>query len=645
MAGRALITGITGQDGSYLAELLLDKGYEVHGMVRRASTEKFERIDHIKDRITLHQGDLLDQRSLVDTLRAARPDEIYNLAAMSFVAVSWIQPTLTAEFTGVGVTRILEAMREVCPEARFYQASSSEMFGKVREVPQTEDTPFYPRSPYGVAKAYGHFITVNYRESYDLHATSGILFNHECVASSTPVCVREDGIVAIKTVDELVPLLRKGPSVQQWEPEGLLEVWDGEDWTPITGITATRLRQRDPDHRLLCTEARGGVITTTAHHNLLDDEFNEVAARDVEVGDKLATCTEIPWLQNWTAIAPELAELLGLLAADGYVHEHGSKIQFTNNDPVLRARVAELWNRCFLGSTAAIEDPDVSLDAERTGLGRWLREQLYTRGGDKQVPPLVLNAGADQREAFTNGFGALTDTNSPVLALGMVWLYALNGQQSSVYVERRDGKTCYQLNLASPVRVGAKGRHLREDPAEVRRITEIAHPPEGDFVFDLATESGRFCAGVGRLIVHNSPRRGLEFVTRKITWHAAAIKHGLRDEIRLGNLDAKRDWGYAKDYVVAMWLMLQQDLPEDFVIATNEEHTVRECVEIAWDEAGLGGWEEHVKLDPQFLRPAEVDHLIGDYGKAERVLGWKPETSFEQLIRLMTRSDLELLQR
>jgi GDPmannose 4,6-dehydratase len=237
------------------------------------------------------------------------------------VAVSWIQPTLTAEFTGVGVTRILEAMREASPEARFYQASSSEMFGKVRQVPQNEDTPFYPRSPYGVAKAYGHFITVNYRESYNLHATSGILFNHE------------------------------------------------------------------------------------------------------------------------------------------------------------------------------------------------------------------------------------------------------------------------------------------------------------------------------------SERRGLEFVTRKITWHAAAIKHGLRDEIALGNLDAKRDWGYAKDYVVAMWLMLQQDLAEDFVIATNEEHTVRECVEIAWDEAGLGDWQEHVRLDAQFLRPAEVDHLIGDYGKAERVLGWKPETSFEELIRLMTRADLELLAR
>ncbi|MCW3001160.1 MAG: gmd [Conexibacter sp.] len=318
---RALITGITGQDGSYLAELLLHKGYEVHGMVRRASTEKFDRIEHLRDRITLHQGDLLDHRSLTDALRHSAPDELYNLAAMSFVAVSWIQPTLTAEFTGVGVTRVLEAMREVCPEARFYQASSSEMFGKVREVPQNESTPFYPRSPYGVAKAYGHFITVNYRESYNLHATSGILFNHE------------------------------------------------------------------------------------------------------------------------------------------------------------------------------------------------------------------------------------------------------------------------------------------------------------------------------------SPRRGLEFVTRKITWHAAAIRHGLRDHMSLGNLDAERDWGYAKDFVQAMWLMLQQDRADDYVIATGRTHTVRECVQIALDEAGLDGddVDRYVRIDPQFLRPAEVDRLIGDPSKAKLDLGWEPRTTFEELIRLMTRADLELL--
>jgi GDPmannose 4,6-dehydratase len=317
---RALITGITGQDGSYLAELLLDKGYEVHGMVRRSSTETFQRLEGFRDRITLHTGDLLDQRSLVDVMRECEPEEIYNLAAMSFVAASWSQPVLTAEFTATGVTRMLEAMRETAPESRFYQASSSEMFGKVLEVPQTESTPFYPRSPYGVAKAYAHFITVNYRESYDLFAASGILFNHE------------------------------------------------------------------------------------------------------------------------------------------------------------------------------------------------------------------------------------------------------------------------------------------------------------------------------------SERRGLEFVTRKVTHGAAAIKLGLADELALGNLDAERDWGYAKDYVEAMWLMLQQDEPDDFVIATGEAHSVRELVEVAFGHLGLDP-EGYVRIDPRYLRPAEVEHLIGDASKARDKLGWKPHTSFEEMVRLMVDSDLELLER
>ncbi len=317
---RALITGITGQDGSYLAEFLLDQGYEVHGMVRRSSTERFDRLEHVRDRLTLHQGDLLDQRSLVDTLRASRPDEIYNLAAMSYVAASWVQPTLTAEFTGTGVTRLLEAMREACPEARFYQASSSEMFGKVRQVPQTEQTPFYPRSPYGVAKAYGHFITVNYRESYGLHTTSGILFNHE------------------------------------------------------------------------------------------------------------------------------------------------------------------------------------------------------------------------------------------------------------------------------------------------------------------------------------SPRRGLEFVTRKISWHAAAIKLGHEAKLRLGNLDAERDWGFAGDYVRAMWMMLQLDDPTDFVIATGIAHSVRECLQIAFDHAEVP-IDDHVVIDPALMRPAEVEHLVGDPSKARQILGWEPHIDFEQLMRMMVDADLALLKR
>jgi GDPmannose 4,6-dehydratase len=318
MMKTALITGITGQDGSYLAELLLNKGYRVCGMVRRASTENFQRIEHIRDQVDLFQADLLDQTSIMTLLDQVQPNEVYNLAAMSFVPTSWRQPVLTAEFTAVGVTRMLDAIRQVCPSARFYQASSSEMFGKVQETPQKETTPFYPRSPYGVAKVYGHYISVNYRESYNLFACSGILFNHE------------------------------------------------------------------------------------------------------------------------------------------------------------------------------------------------------------------------------------------------------------------------------------------------------------------------------------SPRRGLEFVTRKITDAVARIKLGMAKELRLGNLQAKRDWGFAGDYVRAMWLMLQQDQADDYVVGTGTTHRVEEFVQIAFDHVGLD-WRKHVIVDPAFYRPAEVDLLLGDATKAFKVLGWKPEVSFPQLVTMMVDSDLAAL--
>jgi GDPmannose 4,6-dehydratase len=657
----ALITGITGQDGSYLAELLLEKGYEVHGMVRRSSTETFQRLEQIRDQIVLHTGDLLDQRSLVDVLRECEPEEIYNLAAMSFVAASWSQPVLTAEFTATGVTRMLEAMREVTPGARFYQASSSEMFGMVREVPQTEATPFYPRSPYGVAKCYGHFITVNYRESYDLFACSGILFNHECLSAQVPLMVRENGTQSVKTPADLVALRGKGPSVQTFEPDGLLEVWSGEDWTPVKAITATRRRETDPDHRLLSIESRAGVVEATAHHHMLDADFDDLRADALEEGDRLALAEEMPEPPVWTVLTDEMAELLGLLAADGWVDRAGKSASFTNNEQLLRGRVAQLWARCFTGTSFEWEgrsgfDPDatvgkVSLNGAR-GARTWLREQLYTKTGHKQVPPLVLNADTAIWEAFLKGYyagdglkkgkGMSVKTNSPVLAQGLCWMYHWLDQPASVYVEQRAGKAYYTLNLASAVRVGAKGAHLRKDPAEVRRIREPVQ--DSEWVFDIETESGVLCAGVGRVIVHNSERRGLEFVTRKVTHGAAAIKLGLADELALGNLDAERDWGYAKDYVEAMWLMLQQDEPDDYVIATNEAHSVRELVDIAFDQAGLDP-EKHVRIDERFLRPAEVEHLIGDYSKAKDKLGWEPKTSFDELVRLMVDADVELLER
>jgi GDPmannose 4,6-dehydratase len=656
----ALITGITGQDGSYLAELLLEKGYDVHGMVRRSSTERFERIEHIRERVTLHQADLLDQRSLVDALRVAKPDEIYNLAAMSFVAVSWIQPTLTAEFTGVGVTRVLEAVREVCPEARFYQASSSEMFGKVLEVPQNEETAFYPRSPYGVAKVYGHFITVNYRESYDLHATSGILFNHECLTATVPLLVRRNGIVKVVTPPDLVALVRKGPSVQSFIPDRLLEVWDGESWTEITAVTATRRRATDPDHRLLSIEARGGIVQATAHHRMLDSDRDIVRARDVEPGSRIALAEQWPESQDWTAVTPEMAEFLGLMVADGCVPAAEHHIDFANNDEWLRLRMTQLWSKLFMGRATAATlrsgwNPEKTVEHLRLvgapSATAWLREQLYTRTGLKQVPPLILNADATARHAFLTGYyagdglkrgnGDSVKTNSPVLAQGLYWLYALDGRLASVYAEQRGPRTYYQLNLPTAVPVGAKDQHLRRDPAEVRNVAD-AQVGDDEWVFDLETESGVFCAGVGGIVVHNSPRRGLEFVTRKITWHAAAIKLGLADKLQLGNLDAERDWGYAKDYVEAMWMMLQQDEAEDYVIATGVAHSVRECLEIAFDQAGVP-IADHVQIDDSLRRPAEVDQLIGDPSKAARQMGWKPRTSFEELIRLMVDADYQVL--
>jgi GDPmannose 4,6-dehydratase len=473
--------------------------------------------------------------------------------------------------------------------------------------------------------------------------------------------IRDDGIIAVKAPADLVPLVRKGGSVQNFLPKSFLEIWDGDGWTPVTAITATRRRTTDPDHELLSIQARAGVVEVTAHHNMLNPEYEKIAACDVEAGDELALADEMPAPADWSVATLEMAEFLGLMAADGYVHRAGTQVRFTNNDPILRSRISLLWSQLFLGRSkewtgtsgwnedAAVEHVNLT---GSPSTGPWLREQLYTASDHKQVPLVILNASPETQQAFLDGYykgdglkrgnGASIKTNSAVLAQGLCWMYHVNEQPASVYVEQRGEKTYYQLNLASAARVGAKGQHLRKNPAEVRRIA-AALVPDDEWTFDVETESGVFCAGVGRIVISNSPRRGLEFVTRKITWHAAAIKHGLTKELRLGNLDAERDWGYAKDYVEAMWLMLQRDIAEDYVIATGKANSVRECCEVAFDEAGLGDFEQYVTIDPAFVRPAEVDHLIGDPSKAERDLGWVPQTSFEELIRLMTRSDLEQL--
>lgn len=665
---KALITGITGQDGSYLAELLLEKGYEVHGLVRRSSSFNTGRIDHLYEdphnegvRLFTHYGDLADPVSMTHLLYRLQPDEIYHLGAQSHVRVSFDVPEYTFDVTAGGTLRLLEAMREAGVNSRFYQASSSEMFGAALP-PQDESTAFHPRSPYAVAKVAAFWAVVNYREAYGMFASNGILFNHECITSNCPLVVRRNGVLSVETPADLVPLLRKGRSVQTFEPDGLLEVWDGGDWTPVTAITATRRRSSDPDHELLSIETRAGIATVTAHHTMIDADWSELPAADVEAGDRLALGEEMPDFSYWTVCTPELAELLGYLAADGHVNVTNRSICFTNNDAAHRARVATLWSRTFLGTSKDVIgrsgfDPDVGVGrVNLTGapsLAIWLREQLYTRTGHKAVPPVVLNSDPDVWEKFLEGYyagdglkkgkGASIKTNSPVLAQGVCWMYHGLGQPASVYAEHRAGKVYYQLNLASRDRefIGAKGEHLRKDPAEVRRIVP-ADVQDDEWVFDLETESGVFCAGVGRLVVHNSPRRGETFVTRKITRALARIKHGLQDKLYLGNLDAKRDWGFAGDYVEGMWRMLQHDEGDDFVLATNETHSVREFLEVACARAELD-WEAHVEIDPKYFRPSEVDVLLGDYSKAKEKLGWEPTVGFQELTHMMVDADIKLV--
>jgi GDPmannose 4,6-dehydratase len=660
---KALITGITGQDGSYLAELLLQKGYEVFGIIRRSSSFNTARIDDIYQdpheagvRLRLVYGDLNDASSLNRILRTVKPDEIYNLGAQSHVRVSFDVPEYTAEVTGVGTVRLLEAIRESGQNPKFYQASSSELFGS-SAAPQSEKTPFHPRSPYGVAKLYSYWITVNYRESYNMYACNGILFNHECISARTPIVVRRSDIIDVLTVDELVSLRHKGSNVQQFEPSEPIEVWDGAGWTPIRAITATRRRSPDPEHRILSIEARGGIAEVTAHHHMLDADLGELPADQVADGQRLALAQRFPAPTGWTVVSPELAEFLGLMTAEGYVPAERGTLQFTNNDQALRDRVAHLWRTLFLGASRTDFYPSGFDPSRRVGqlyltgansLCEWLRNQLYTENGFKRVPPLVLNATPDIQRIFLAGYyegdglkagnGESVKTNSPVLAQGLCWLYGTTGRLPSVYVEHRDGRDYYQLNLPSEHPQGDKGAHLRKDPAEVRRVVESAIPSE--WVFDLETESGRFCAGVGRLVVHNSPRRGETFVSRKITRAAARIKLGMQDKLFLGNLDAKRDWGYAGDYVEAMWLMLQQDKPDDFVIATGECHTVRDFLDEAFGYLSID-WKSHVEIDPRYYRPAEVDELRGDMTKARKLLKWEPKVKFRDLVQMMVKADLE----
>jgi GDPmannose 4,6-dehydratase len=662
---RALITGITGQDGSYLAELLLEQGYEVHGLVRRSSTFATERIDHLyldahepTARLFLHYGDLSDGNALSRLVQDIAPDEVYNLGAQSHVAVSFPNPLYSADVVGLGTLRLLEAVRQVDRPIRFYQASSSEMYGKVAEVPQSETTPFHPRSPYAVAKVYGFWQTINYREAYGMHASNGILFNHECVPAGTPVIVRRNGFIDVTDIADIVPHRTDARHGHRYTAAGGdLEVWDGEQFVTCTARTATW-----HDERIVTMHGRGGVVEATADHVVFTDGGeHEKPAGEVRAGDHLHL-GEQPATSFATVLTDDEAWLLGILAADGYVSAQG-KGRVTNNDDAVLAEVAGCWERVTAGYATKGEtasgfsgEPVSTIELRgRPSYLRMLREELYTRGSAKRVPVRVLNASTEVQRRFLEGYnlgdgvkaGNGTDlftsfrTTSPAVAAGITWLSrcALR-RQVSVY--RQDGalggEPSYLLNLSSDGVVGRKGAHLRKPQHEVRAVT---HRDYRGWMFDLATTSGRFAAGVGSVVVHNSPRRGETFVTRKITRAATRIKLGMQDRLYLGNLDSERDWGFAGDYVEAMWLMLQQDEPDDYVVATGEKRSVRDFCAAAFDYLDLD-WREYVGFDERYLRPAEVDLLQGDATKASTQLGWKPKTAFEDLVRMMVDHDLGL---
>jgi GDPmannose 4,6-dehydratase len=665
----ALITGITGQDGSYLAEFLLERGYHVVGMLRRLSLENYGRIEHLIKRIEFAQGDLLDQASLSNILREYEPDEVYNLAAMSFVPTSWNQPVLTGEFTAIGVTRVLDAIRMVDRSVRFYQASSSEMFGKVRETPQNETTPFYPRSPYGVAKVYGHYITVNYRESYDIYAVSGILFNHECVTAETPVFVRRDGLLDLVPIEDIVPHRTQPHTAARFTTQPTaadpLEVWDAHGWAPVTCMTATwNGFERKPNKTVYRIIARGAFFEATSDHVVIveaGESCREVPTCEVHPDESLALVA-LPEPTEAICLTDDEAWLLGILAAEGHVGEDG-QVRVSNQDSGLLDEVAACWRRVSGGTTSRYvarsgfeRGRDVT-QLRLTGAGaygRFLRESLYTRSHQKRVPKRILNTEQSARLAFLRGFNRGDGlrstpcthefqgfkTSSAVLASGLYWMATTTLKQRAIICpEDRQGRLYFQVNLNSPNVPGQKGQHLRRALAKVIKVEPVAY---SGWLFDLATTTGTFHAGIGQGWIHNSPRRGMEFVTRKVSDGVARIALGLNNTLPLGNLESRRDWGYAGDYVRAMWMMLQRPEPTDYVIATGESHSVRELVDLAFSHVGLDP-AGYVTVEPHLLRPADIDHLVGDSTKARLELGWRPEVSFEQLVKRMVDADVERL--
>ena len=662
---KAFITGITGQDGSYLAEFLLSKGHEVHGIIRRASTFNTSRIDHIyKDphirgvRLYLHYGDLSDSGQLTNLIYNIKPDEIYHLGAQSHVRVSFDIPEYTGDITALGTTRILEAVRRSGIKCKFYQASSSEMYGDA-PAPQNEDTPFRPRSPYAAAKVYAYWMVNNYREGHNIFACNGILFNHESVPKNSPLIIDINGKMDILPIEDLF-------RAEKHRYEGILDeykgalVWNGEYWTKIINGTC----YRDAKKPLRLIQTREACYEATYEHICFDEENSEVKTKDIEIGDKVFRIS-FPESKGELRLDKRLSKFIGYLVGDGTIDERG-RIRLTGIDKQELIKTANLvigqfgWtyrlNTYGTGKFDNCKEDIWQLDINNDiYFGLWLRSYIYTKHShEKNVPIFILNSDVETKRAFFDGY-YLADgrnggnerykykgftTKSATLCLGLIFIFrSFSKQTIKCKCEYKDGRRYYyvQFGTQNPTN---KGKHLRKDLNEVIKIVDTTSL-DGWF-FDIQTESQSFVTGPNLFKIHNSPRRGETFVTRKITRGLARIIAGKDKKLYLGNLEAKRDWGYAPDYVEAMWMMLQQERPEDYVIGTGETHSVKEFLEEVFNYAGLD-WKEYVEIDPRYFRPTEVELLLADSSKAKRELGWSPRITFKELVKIMVDSDIELI--
>lgn len=671
---KALIIGITGQDGSYLAELLLEKGYDVHGMIRRASTFNTARIEHLYQdphatgsRLHLHYGDLSDTGIIRKLIYKIQPDEIYNLAAQSHVRVSFDIPEYTADTTALGTLRILEGIKDfeehMGKKIKYYQASSSEMFGSA-PPPQNEQTPFHPRSPYAVAKVFAYHATVNYREAHNIFAVNGILFNHECITAQMPVIIRKHGFIETVAIEELVPH-RENPKhgiKYSTVASGETEIWDGNKFTTIKTLTATWNKAGSAgDKKVKRVISRGGCYEATSDHLSFLNTGKTVKTRSLKKGQLLKLQT-LPDLTKLITMSKEEAEFLGMMVGDGYISQDG-KGRFINNDQKLRARATQLWRELTGGYSRETTHPSGfnknrsvhSVEfAGRPDYARYIWNEIYNQKLFKKVPLRILNAKKEIAVCFLKGYNACDGlkkgnqktefksftTNSAVLALGLWYLVSKTLElRITLHPESRNEKLYFHLNINSGDRT-KKGKHLQREISEVKTVQKHAYT---GWLFDLETTSGTFSAGVGLTWIHNSPRRGGTFVTKKITRGIARILAGVDKKIYLGNLESRRDWGYAPEYMEAAWLMMQQPEPDDYVIGTGESHSVAEFLETAFRHAGIENWRDYVEIDPRYFRPSEVEHLLADTTKAREKLGWKPKTTFSELVKIMVDEDLKPL--